>query len=307
MIPKTVGYEHNIGKIAMIQCIKNDTLTDIQIKGCCFLLLFIHEGSAYFKIGDNAFEAIGPCFVCFDEREQPELVKKHGLMCDSIYFHPQFLNVNMTFQRIHSCDYKQLALQHDMFLLEPFTNVEKYVFPLFEEYADNMKRLFKKLDNELEEQRDWYWSCRSRSFFLEIILMLERTYGIVGENDSDVFINKIKNVYVKNALIYIESHHHEKITLESITNAIAVNRVTLTKLFKSELDMTPIEYLWEYRITVAKKCLAFTDLSIKEIALRCGFKTLQHFCRKFEMCTKRSPTVYREWAVNERKKALKTM
>ncbi len=304
MIPKTVGREYNTEKIVAIQCIKNDTLKDIEIKNCCFLLLFIHEGTAYFQVGDISFEAIGPCLVCFGEREQPQLVRKHRLKCDAIYFHPQFLNVNMTFERIHSGDYEQIALCHDMFLLKPFTNEEKYVFPLFEEYADNMKRLFARLGNELQEQHDWYWSCRSRSFFLEIILMLERTYGMVGEDDSDTFTNKTRNPDVKNVVIYIESHYYKNITLENITKAVAGNRVTLTRLFKSELGMTPIEYLWQYRIKVAKKCLAFTNLPIKAIAIDCGFRTVQHFSRKFEMCTNCTPTVYREQAVAERKKAM---
>ena len=247
MIPKTVGREYNTEKIVSIQCIKNDTLKDIEIKDCCFLLLFIHEGSAYFQVGDIVFEATGPCFVCFDEREQPKIVLKNKLKCDAIYFQPQFLNVNMTFERIHSGDYEQLALCHDMFLLKPFT-----------------------------------------------------------DDDSDVLANKIRNPYLKNAVIYIESHYHEKITLESITKAVAINHSTLTRVFKSELGMTPIEYLWQYRITVAKKCLAFTNLPIKEIAMRCGFKTVQHFSRKFEMCTKHTPAVYRELAIAERKKAMQT-
>lgn len=136
MIPQTVGREFDVGRIAPVQCVKNDTLKDLEIKGHCFLMLIIHEGSAYFQVGDIAFEAIGPCFVCFDEREQPKLVRKRGLKCDAIYFHPIFLNINMTFERVHSGSYEQLALSHDMFLLKPFTDERRYVFPLFEEYTD---------------------------------------------------------------------------------------------------------------------------------------------------------------------------
>ena len=177
MIPQTIGREYDVGKVAPVQCIKNDMLKDIEIKDHCFLLLIIHEGTAYFQIGDMAFEAVGPCFVCFDEREQPKLVKKRGLKCDAIYFHPMFLNINMTFQLVHSGSYEQVATSHDLFLLKPFTDEKRFVFPLFEEYTDNLNRLFLRLENELKEQNDWYWSCRSRSYFMEIILMLERAFG----------------------------------------------------------------------------------------------------------------------------------
>ena len=138
---------------------------------------------------------------------------------------------------------------------------------------------------------------------MEIILMLERAYGLIGQDDSGITINKIKNPHLKNAVIFIESHYPESITLESITKAASMNHSTLTQLFKEELYMTPVEYLWQYRITVAKKHLEFTNLPIKDISIRCGFKTIQHFSRKFEAFTNNSPTAFRNMAVAERKAA----
>lgn len=288
-------------KIAQIRCVKNDTLDDIKIKESCFLMLIVYEGTAYFQVGKRSFEAIAPCFVCFDEREQPQLIEKRGLKCDAVYFHPTFLNINMTFDRVHDNSYEQLALRHDMFLLKPFTDEKRFVFPLFEEYTDNLKSLFSRMENELQAQRDWYWSCRSRSFFMEMILMLERSHGIIKQDDSGTTMNKIKNPHLKKAVIYIESHYQENITLESITKAVSINHSTLTQLFKEELDMTPIEYLWYYRIVVAKKHLEFTSLPIKDISVRCGFKTVQHFSRKFEAYTNKTPTAFRNIAIAERK------
>ncbi len=303
MISQTIGREYDVGKIASVQCVKNDTLKDLEIKGHCFLMIIVYEGTAYFQVGDMAFEAVGPCFVCFDEREQPKLVRKRGLKCDAIYFHPKFLNINMTFNLVHSNSYEQVATSHDLFLLRPFTDENRYVFPLFEEYTDNLNRLFTRLQNELKDQRDWYWSCRSRSYFIEIILMLERAYGIIAQGELCASINKIKNPHLKKAVIFIESHYQENITLESITKAASMNHSTLTQLFKQELSMTPIEYLWQYRITVAKRHLEFTSLSVKEISMRCGFKTIQHFSRKFEEVTNSTPTAFRDTAVGRRKAA----
>ncbi len=303
MIPQTVGRDYDVGRIAQVQCVKNDSLKDLDIKEHCFLLMIIHEGNAYFQVGDLTFEAVGPCFVCFDEREQPKLIRKRGLKCDSIYFHPKFLNVNMSFERVHSGNYQQIALNHDMFLLKPFTDIERYVYPIFDDYLDNISRLFSRLESELKSQADWYWSCRSRSFFMEIILMLERAYGIIGQSDAGNVVNRIKNKHLRNAVIYIESHYHENMTLEIIAKSASMNHSTLTQLFKEELGTTPMEYLWKHRITVAKKHLEFTNLPIKDISARCGFKTIQHFSRKFESYTESTPTSFREIAVAKRKAA----
>ena len=305
MIPQTIGREYDVGRIAQIQCVKNDTLKDLDIKGQCFLLLIMREGNASFEVGGRMIYAAAPCFVCFDESKNPRLIRKRGLKCDAIYFHPAFLNVNMTFARVRSNDYSHLAMNHDMFLLRPFIDGEKYVFHIFAGYSDNILRLFQRLDSELLEQRDWYWSCRSRSYFMEIILMLEKAYGFFGKDETESAVNKAFDPHLKSAVIYIETNYQEDITLESISQAASINHNTMTRLFKAELGTTPVKYLWDYRIAMSKKLLAFTNLPLKEVSAQCGFKTVQHFIRKFQALVGVNPSEFREAAVAERKAAFK--
>ena len=159
------------------------------------------------------------------------------------------------------------------------------------------------LDRALREQTDWYWSCRSRSYFMEIILLLERTYGLIEYNDTAVSETKISNPHLRKAVVFIETNYYDDLSLESIVRSASLNHSTLTRLFKAELNMTPIEYLWHHRLTVAKKFLEFTNLPIKEIASRCGFKTVQHFSRKFEEAVGTTPRGFRSAAVESRKKS----
>ena len=301
MNPQTFGRQYNTGRIAPVQCVKGDTLKDLDIKDTCFALMILYEGMARFQVGDLSFEAAAPCFVCFDELHSPKLIKKRGLKCDSIYFSPTFLNVNMTFSRVHSGSYEQMAEVHDLFLLKPFTDAHRYVFPIFDEDLESMKRLFSRLENELREQPDWYWSCRSRSYFIEMMLLLERTYGVVKHNLIFVENSKqIQNPHLEKAVVYIENNYADEITLEDLIKAASLSRSSLAQLFKNELGMTPIEYAWHHRIMVAHKLLSFTNLPIKDIALRCGFKTVQHFSRKFEETHGCSPTTFRTEAVANR-------
>ena len=303
MQPQTFGRNYDAGKIVPVQCVRNDTLKDLNIKDSSFLLTIIYEGTAKIQVGDAWVEAVGPCLLCFDESYSPRLYRKCGVRCDSVYFKPTFLNINMTFSRIHSDSYDQLALAHDMFLLKPFTDKTRYVFPVFDENVENLKRLFSMLCNELKEQSDWYWSCRCRSYFIEMMLILERTYGLIERNGTIGDSNKIINTHLKKAVIYIENNYREAITLEDLVKAALLNHSTLTRLFKNELDMTPIEYVWHHRLIVAKKFLEFTNLPIKDIALRCGFKTTQHFSRKFEERFGNNPTTFRTVSVERRKKS----
>ena len=74
---------------------------------------------------------------------------------------------------------------------------------------------------------------------------------------------------------------------------------------KEEIGCTAIEYLIKYRITVAKKQLAFTEVPIKDIASMVGFKTVQHFNRVFKKCTEEIPAVFRKNVVQKRKDGIR--
>ncbi len=303
MKPQTFAQRYDLGRVVPVRCVKGDKLKDLEIKDSCLLLMIIYEGTARFQAGGVSFDAVGPCFVCFDETISPKLIRKSGLKCDSIYFAPTFLNVNMTFERIHRRDYSEIAAAHDMFLLKPFTDKDRYVFPVFAEHIDNIERMFLQLDGELKNQTDWYWSCRSRSYFMEMMLVLERNYGLIEPNNADGTAKKISNPHLKKAVVYIENNYQNTVTLEGVVRAASLNHSTLTRLFKEELGMTPIEYLWHYRLAVAKKLLEFTNLPIKDVASRCGFKTTQHFSRKFEETAGVNPSLFRSGALESRKKS----
>ncbi len=300
MNPQTIGRLHNPGKLARIQCIRRDALTDLDIRDKCFLLLIITEGEACLALGDRMLMAQAPCLVCFGERDTPILIRQEGLLCRSVYFHPDFFNINLTFERVRSEDFKEAALAHDLYLMMPFTDASRFVLPLPEEAAGYATRLFESLAQELDSQRDHYWSCRSRTYFIQLILLLERLYGLVGEEAGESTAAALRDPFLRAAVLFIEGHYAEPLTRAEIARAVSLNHTSLDRLFKAELGMTATEYLWHHRLTVAKKQLRFTRLPVTEIAAQCGFKTLPHFTRKFEADTGLSPTVFREQALARR-------
>ena len=163
------------------------------------------------------------------------------------------------------------------------------------------------MQEELKNQRDWYWSCRGRSYFMEIIIALERMYGLIGygvthqKSDNTPII---KNAKLRDAILYIESRFDESITLPDIAQAAGMNHTTLTALMKEELGLTAIEHLMKYRVTVAKKQLEFTSVPIKDIANMTGFKTVQHFSRVFKNHIGVTPAEFRKNAVQKRKEEI---
>ena len=303
----TIGKNYNKSKIALVECIKNDKLESINIKDNYFLLIILSKGRLEFNIGGQKITATAPAFLCFDESENPVLISKTKAQYTCIYFHPTFLNVNMTFELLRSNSYNDIASTHDMFLLKPFINKE-YVIPIIDTGVEKIETSAEYMAKELTEQRDWYWSCRGRSYFMEIIIALERMYGLIGygltHKKSDT-TPIIKNPKLRDAVLYIESHYGDSITLSDISANAGINHTTLTALMKEELGCTAIEYLMQYRITIAKKQLGFTDVPIKDIANMVGFKTVQHFNRIFKEITGATPAEFRKTAVQKRKDEIK--
>lgn len=302
----TVGRKYNEGKVAFVECVKDSSLDDINIKDKCFLLVILIKGKLEFRVGGDKIIAVAPSFLCFDELENPVILSKSKAHYTCVYFHPKFLNINMTFELLRSKNYGDIATTHDMFMLKPFID-KAYVIPIAETQVEKIEHSADYMLEELTEQRDWYWSCRGRSYFMEIIIALERMYGLIGygvnhrKADSTPII---KNPKLRDAVLYIEGHFDESITLPDIAKNAGINQTTLNLLMKEELGCTATEYLMRYRITVAKKQLEFTSVPIKDIAAMTGFKTVQHFGRVFLKHTGATPAEFRKSAVRKRKEEL---
>ena len=302
----TVGKRYNEGKVAYVECIKDGQLNNIEIKDKCFLLIILTQGKMEFKIGDEKITATAPSFLCLNELENPVLVSKSKARYTCVYFHPKFLNINMTFELLRSNNYDDIATTHDMFMLKPFVD-NAYVVPIADTQVEKIEQSAEYMSQELEQQRDWYWSCRGRSYFMEIIIALERMYGLTGygsrQHTSDN-VPIIEHPRLRDAVLFIEGHYGENITLSDISSHSGINHTTLTALMKKELGCTAIEYLAQYRITVSKKQLRFTDVPIKEIANMVGYKTVQHFNRVFKDITGKTPAAFRREAVQKRRESI---
>ena len=299
----TVGRRYNEGKVAFVECIRDGSLNNIRIKDKYFLLIILTKGKIEFKVSGEKITATGPSLLCFDESADPVFISKSKARYTCVYFHPKFLNINMTFELLRSKNYGDIATTHDMFMLKPFID-KAYVIPIAATQVEKIEQSADYMVEELEEQRDWYWSCRGRSYFMEIIIALERMYGLIGyglthqKSDNTPIINNPK---LRAAVLYIEGHYSESLTLSDISANAGINHTTLTALMKEEFGCTAIEYLMQYRIVIAKKQLSFTDVPIKDIANMVGFKTVQHFNRIFKEITGTTPAEFRKSAVKNRK------
>lgn len=99
--------------------------------------------------------------------------------------------------------------------------------------------------------------------------------------------------YVDHTLDYIENNYFKNIKIADIANYIGINRSYLTTCFKKSTNMSPRQYLNEYRINKAKDLLVNTSSPIHEIAAMVGYEDSLAFSKVFKSHTGMSPKAYR--------------
>lgn len=100
--------------------------------------------------------------------------------------------------------------------------------------------------------------------------------------------------YVEHTLDYIENNYFRNIKIAEIADYIGINRSYLTTCFKKVTNMSPRQYLNEYRIKKAKSLLTGTGIPINEIATKVGYEDSLAFSKVFKNYTGLSPKAYRE-------------
>lgn len=103
-----------------------------------------------------------------------------------------------------------------------------------------------------------------------------------------------KEIYLRKALSFIDIHYAENITVTDIADFISVDRTYLFSLFKTLLNMSPQQFLLNYRVSKAAIMLEFSELSVAEIANYVGYTDPLTFSKVFRKSTQLSPLQYRK-------------
>lgn len=91
---------------------------------------------------------------------------------------------------------------------------------------------------------------------------------------------------------YIQENFQHEISRSSVAKHYDVSPNHLSRLFKTNGYMKFCDYVNYVRINRAKFLLQNYDLSLHQIAKRCGYNDVVYFCRIFKKITKKTPKQY---------------
>ncbi|MCR9199592.1 MAG: AraC family transcriptional regulator [Planctomycetaceae bacterium] len=95
------------------------------------------------------------------------------------------------------------------------------------------------------------------------------------------------------AIAYVTENYHREIEVGDIAEHVSLSISQLQREFSANFSITPVRYLREVRIGVARHLLESSDQSLAQIATDCGFYDQSHLTRHFKASTGLTPMKYR--------------
>ena len=92
---------------------------------------------------------------------------------------------------------------------------------------------------------------------------------------------------------FLRRHLSEPITLADIAAATSLPVTSLTRYFRLRAGISPMKWVWEFRLDQASRLMLETDWSISKIATQTGFVSLPHFSRRFHQKFGECPSQWR--------------
>jgi AraC-like DNA-binding protein len=263
--------------------------------GSRFRLVLIEEGAGVIRIGAWRGAFVAPVIFCLNETEQPKGGERHGLRAQALYFHPSVVNTVFDFQNIRGRgDGLAVTELQDRGWFSPFTHRVPGRFRpivLGPSSARRAAEMMGTVGAVLRAQDDPEWPCRSRSYFIELLMLVSRAFHDPDLADRDSLAEPAQ--WVDSVIHYLHANYHRKITLTELSRRFNTNRTTLASQFQQATGQSVIAYLRGLRMNVAASILRDTKLSLEEIMQHVGFSDSTHFGRTFRRYSGFTPSQYR--------------
>lgn len=224
--------------------------------------LEFHEGQAFF-VNSNVLTTMvhtGPC------------------ISDAHLFHPVFLGGH--FKSVFETKYLTPVTQN--------RNVD--LIPIRGE-TPTQKQLLRRLREltALQTQQNIEFQTRNLLSDIWLLLLEELKNREVSASSIQKHPDRILTM-----LAFIQENYAEKLTLEDIADAAAVSTRECLRCFRTSIKQSPMDYLIDYRIRIAKKLLETTSLSITDVAMQTGFNSSSYFTKLFHRTCGKTPNTYRK-------------
>ena len=260
----------------------------------CYRLLFIEDGIGSIRINHDKIAILPLSCLCLNENDKVNDLDVHGIKSHLLCFLPSAINNKLTLENINSDVGLTISDSQDKQFILPFISQNKSfvkIKPIDIDTGLRLKDIFIKLKELIFIQND-SWPCLTRSYLIELLFLVERTFTLYKEKIEN--INSKQRFSADDVLHYIHNNYWNRITINDLVKEFNTNRTTLSKEFKNATGISIVNYILKTRIEIAAGMLRDTHLNVAIIIERVGFNNVTHFNKVFKEHMKCLPNEYRK-------------
>lgn len=157
--------------------------------------------------------------------------------------------------------------------------------PLYHHIAELLERYFRSKEMP-------YAQAGCKASFLQILYQLVRKFQASEVLRSEYLRHRQQAERLGRLFEYVREKYSERISVAQAMQLVHMSQAQFMKVFKKVSGMTFVAYVTRARIMNALRLLRETELTIAEIAVRCGFSDQSYFDRRFRQAFGKSP---RDW------------
>lgn len=156
--------------------------------------------------------------------------------------------------------------------------------------TDEIYALFRQIMEEIDRQ-DLLYEEAVKTLIFRLALAYARQLQVRNEEfktEKQVIDSRVQEI-----TRYIDDHLSENITVNDVANCIHLSTKQINRLLQKEFLMNCSDYLNRKKADHAKNLLAFTDMSIEEIAMAVGYANAFSFSKFFKRTEGMPPGLFR--------------
>ena len=167
---------------------------------------------------------------------------------------------------------------------------KKLLFPSLLEDEQAKKQVRKMIQEMIavNDEKETGYQLRTRISLLEVIEYMMREEAFLQPS----FVNTTD--MQRELITFIQKHYTEKITLGMLAKEFHLSEKYVSWYFKEHFSISFMQYVLHLRMSRAKDLLVSTDSPITEVALSCGYPSVNLFIRNFKEVHGVTPLQYRK-------------
>jgi AraC-like DNA-binding protein len=245
-------------------------------------MVYMKRGEAVFEIEDRQV-GLGPNnIVIIKPKKRHRLLVGPGKGCE-------FIVLSFRLAGYEASDFSKASIEDFIDFVEG-DGAETYI-SLKVSQRNEIIRLLNDMVREING-REPDAEFLLRLMVMETFVHLSRSLRLEWENSMKDKSPKLKEL-VKIAVNYINMNYEKELKLADIANFIYLSPSYLTRVFREEMKVSPINYLLKVRVLKAKEMLADPDVNIGDVAVAVGFSNHQRFNEIFKKNAGMTPSDFR--------------